>query len=67
MKFYRYILVAALLTFSACEPSSNSNRTDGLKDALDARPNEQLRDAGEDVSEAVKDVGRDVKDAVSDK
>ena len=68
MKLYRYILVAAaLLTLPACEQGSNINRTDGVKDALDARPNEKILDAGEDIEEAVKDVGRDIKDAVQDK
>ena len=68
MKLYRYILVAAaLLTLPACEQGSNSNRTDGVKDALDARPNENILDAGEDIEAAVKDVGRDIKDAVQDK
>ena len=65
---YRYILVAvALLPLPACEQNSNSNRTDGVKDALDVRSNEKLRDAGEDMEDAVKDVGRDIKDAVQDK
>ncbi len=68
MKLLRYILVAAaLLTFPACEQKSNSNSTNGIKDALDARPNEKLLDAGEDAGKAVKDVGRDIKDAVQGK
>ncbi len=67
MKLYRYILIAAaLLTLPACEQNSNSNRTDGVKDALDVRSNEKLRDAGEDIEEAAKDVGHDIKDAVQD-
>jgi hypothetical protein len=67
MKMHLYILAAALLTLSACQPGSSPNRTDGIKDALDARPNEKLRDAGEDIGEAAKDVGRDIKDVVNDK
>ena len=67
MKLYRYILIAAtLLTLPACEQNSNSNRTDGVQDALDVRSNEKLRDAGEDIEEAAKDVGHDIKDAVQD-
>ena len=65
MKLYLQVLfAAAMLTFSACEQKPNANRTDGIKDALDARPNEAIRDAGEDVGHAVKDAGRDIKDAV---
>jgi hypothetical protein len=66
MKLCGYVLVAVtLLTFSACEQKSTVNRTDGIKDVLDARPNEKLRDAGEDVGDAVKDAGRGIKDAVT--
>ena len=65
MKFYAYVLVAiSFLSISACEQKPNLNRTDGIKDALDARPNEGIRDAGEQVGHAVKDAGRDLKDAV---
>ena len=66
MKQYRQLLIflaAALLTLPACEQKPNSNKTDGIKDALDARPNEEVRDLGEDIGEAAKDVGRDIKDA----
>ena len=62
------ILVAvSLLTLPACEQTHNANKTDGIKDALDARPNEELRDLGEDAGKAAKDVGRDIKDALKDK
>ncbi len=67
MKMHRklFILTAAsLLTLSGCEQQSNANKTDGLKDALDIRPNEKMRDAGEDIEKAAKNVGRDIKDAV---
>ena len=67
MKLHRYLLItAALLTLPACDTSSNNNQTDGIKDALDARPNEEIRDAGEDVGEAVKDAGGEIKDTVKD-
>ena len=42
------------------------NVADGIKDALDARPNEKMRDLGEDIEKAAKDIGRDVKDAVKE-
>jgi hypothetical protein len=65
MKLYVHVLIAvALLTLPACEQKGNANRTDGIKDALDARPNEGIRDAGEDIGHAVKDAGRDIKNAV---
>ena len=60
-----FILIAAsLLTLPACERQPNSNKTDGIKDALDARPDEKMRDLVEDIEKSAKDIGRDVKDAV---
>ncbi len=70
MKKYRklFVLVAAsLITLPACEQPKNANKKDGIKDALDARPNEELRDLGEDMEKAAKDVGRDMKNAVKPK
>ncbi len=65
MKLYVHVLIATtLLTVPACEQKPNVNRTDGIKDALDARPNEGIRDAAEDIGHAVKDAGRDIKNAV---
>ena len=67
MKQYRPLLllvVASVLTLPACEQTPNANKTDGIKDALDVRPNEELRDLGEGVGKAAKDVGRDIKDAI---
>ncbi len=65
MRLHRHLLIgAALLTLPACEQKSSVNQTDGLKDAFDARPHEEVRDAGEQIGEAVKDAGRDIKDAV---
>ena len=67
MKRHRYLLfTAALLTLQACDKPSNNNQTDGIKDALDARPNEEIRDVGEDVGAAVKDAGGEIKDTVKD-
>ena len=70
MKKYRklFVLVAAsLIMLPACEQPKNANKKDGIKDALDARPNEELRDLGEDMEKAAKDVGRDMKNAVKPK
>lgn len=66
MKLYHHLLIAiTLLTLPACEQNSNSNKANGVKDAMGARPYEDIRDAAEDVGDAVKDAGRDIKDAVN--
>ena len=61
------LIVASLFTLPACEQHPNANKTDGIKDALDARPNEKMRDLGEDIGKAAKDIGGDIKDAVKEK
>jgi hypothetical protein len=66
MKLYRHLLVAlTLLILPACEQNSNANRSDGVKDAIGARPYEDIRDTAEDAGDAVKDAGQDIKDAVN--
>ncbi len=62
------ITLATLLTMPACErdkPITGKGK-DGLNDALDRRPGENVRDAAEDAGDAVKDAGKGVKDAVKD-
>ena len=46
-----------LLMLSACEEKKTTGEKveDKIKDGLDARPGEKLKDAGEDVKDAVKD------------
>ena len=64
MSISRCVLIAiTLLVFPACEQSS-PNQTNGVKDAIDSRPNEKLHDAAEDAGDAVKKTGHDIKDAV---
>lgn len=64
MKKYQILAaVAALLVLSACE---KKNAQDGVKDALDSRPAEKVRDAAEDTKDAVKGAAKDAKDAVKD-
>ena len=61
------LLTAFLMALPACDQKPNVNQKDGIKDALDNRPNEELRDLGEDLDKAAKDVGRDIKNAVKPK
>jgi len=66
MKPYLSLLIAvALLMLPACERQSNVNQSDGVKDAIGARPYEDIRDAAEDAGDAVQEAGQDVKDAVT--
>ncbi len=64
MNISRFILIAiALVVFPACE-QTGPNQTNGVRDAIDSRPNEKLRDAAEDAGDTVKKTGHDIKDAV---
>ncbi len=66
MKLYRLPLVAiTLVVLPACEQKSNVNQQNGVRDAIGARPYEEVRDAAEDAGEAVKQADRDIKDAVN--
>lgn len=47
-------LVLGLGTLTSCEKKPKT-LGDKIKDGLDARPNEKLKDAGEDIKDAVKD------------
>lgn len=68
LKLISASLCAVVLTlFPACEerPKTTGEKVeDKVKDGLDARPGEKLKDAGEDVKDAAKDVKDAVKDAV---
>lgn len=67
------LLIAAIIfgtgmscvLFTGCEdkPKSIGER---IEDGLDTRPNEGLKDAGEDIKDAVEDAGDELKDAVKD-
>jgi len=61
------LIAAVLLALPACEQQPNANQKDGIKDALDTRPDEKMRDLGEDIEKKAKDVGSDLKDAVKRK
>ena len=59
-----YLLVAAgLAMIPACEKNDPPEVKEKIDDALDRRPNEGLKDAGEDLKDAAKDAGDEVKDA----
>lgn len=52
------------LAMTSCERDDTVKEK--VDDALDRRPGEKVRDAGEDVKDAVKDAADDTKDAVKD-
>jgi hypothetical protein len=52
------------LAMTGCERDDTIGEK--VDDALDRRPGEKVRDAGEDVKDAVKDAADDSKDAVKD-
>lgn len=63
------LLIAALgATTVACkkeEPTAVEKLENNVKDGLDMRENEKLKDAGENAADAVKDAGEAAKDAVT--
>lgn len=68
------MLLAALLgmglSLAACgkkdEPTPLQQAEEGVKDALDLRENEPLKDAAEDAEDAMEDMGEATKDAAED-
>ncbi len=58
-----YLLAAAMFAaLPACkEKHETPNVKEKIDDALDRRPNEKLKDAGEDIKDAGKDLGHDLK------
>jgi len=71
MKLHNALMVAALtlgLGITACEkkPETAAEKIEEkVKDGLDLRENEKLKDAGEDASKAIENAGEAVKDAVT--
>ncbi|MBS1211835.1 MAG: hypothetical protein H6R26_451 [Proteobacteria bacterium] len=63
------VLLLALpfvFAMAACDqkPKSTTGQvTDKVNDALDRRPNEKLKDAGEDLRDGAKSAVKDLKDA----
>jgi hypothetical protein len=61
------VAAATLLSLSACEKKTAGEKVaDKVGDALDSRPNEKLKDAGEDIKDAAKDAGNGIKDAAGE-
>lgn len=60
-----YLLAAVVIaSLPACkEKHETPNVKEKIDDALDRRPNEKLKDAGEDIKDAAKDAGHDLKRA----
>lgn len=60
--------VLGATTTAACkkeEPSAVEKLENNVKDGLDMRENEKLKDAGENAADAVEDAGEAAKDAVT--
>jgi hypothetical protein len=53
------------LLFTSCEDRPKT-LGEKIEDGLDTRPNEGLKDAGEDVQDGVKDAGEGIKDAANE-
>src|SRR5688572_776548 len=51
------------ILFTNCERKPDTIG-EKIKDGLDVRPNEKIKDAGEDVKDAVDDAKDEIKDAV---
>lgn len=67
-----HVALATLITLglplAACEKKPETpleKLEENIKDGLDARPNEKLKDAGEDAADAFKEAGEAVKEAVT--
>lgn len=66
MKLYRHFLIAfTLFILPACKQKSNVNKQNGVRDAMGARPYENIRDAAEDAGDTLKEADRDIKNAVN--
>ncbi len=68
------LMLAALLglglSVAACgkkeEPTPLQQAEEGVKDALDLRENEPIKDAAEDAQDAMEEMGDDAADAMDD-
>ncbi|MES2683018.1 MAG: hypothetical protein V4650_05805 [Pseudomonadota bacterium] len=71
MKLHNVLMYSVLtlgIGLTACEKKPETaieKLEDKVKDGLDARPNENLQDAGEDAAKALENAGEAAKDAVT--
>jgi hypothetical protein len=72
MTLNRTVLLAGFLALgtglAACEkkPETPAEKLeDKVKDGLEARPNENMKDAAEEAGKAIEDAGEAAKDAVT--
>lgn len=71
MKLHTAAIYAVLtlgIGLTACEKKPQTpveKLEDKVKDGLDARPNENMKDAGEDAKKAIENAGDAAKDAVT--
>lgn len=71
MKLHTAAIYAVLtlgIGLTACEKKPQTpveKLEDKVKDGLDARPNENLKDAGEDAKKAIDNAGEAAKEAVT--
>jgi len=66
MKITYLIASLAFCFIASCERHESPEIKNKVDDALDRRPNEELKDAGEDIRDAAKDAGKEIKDAAKD-
>ena len=59
------VLGATTVACKKEEPSAVEKLENNVKDGLDMRDNEKLKDAGENAADAVKDAGEAAKEAVT--
>ena len=66
MKYQCLLAAATFAILPACEKHEAPEVKEKVDDALDRRPNEKLKDAGEDIKDGAKDAADGVKDAAKD-
>jgi len=64
LNWFVIALLPLLIGMAGCEQNKSpvEKAVEGTKDALDARPHEKMKDAGENASDAVKDAAEGIRD-----
>ena len=64
---YVFVALVSMLALGACDDKSGLEKAqDKVNDALDRRPNEEIRDAVEEVTDAAKEVAEEARDAAKE-